>query len=301
MVDWQLLEKPTSWHWVLDGGWSCIWSFPSGQLPLPFAQVLPSKHAMPALVFQHVKEFFPPRIEDPNVWKHWNLNCSVGSTMFCHLWIVCSDGLRYHSTGITRIGWFLSTFTEGMHFALSEWYPWLAPMGDYVPCVCVIWMHWAKSSWCSQVGPIMFCQCRCIILWKVLITVHWVVRLFNWFIEPQQAWAVLVDSYLPLLRECILFHQNGIQRSHKWGTRLPCPILVYWLKVLRYLCSVGSTRLPVSYMCVGWRSWVLGSVGSTEVASWRDWVYFVLSGANLRSASESINPKWNCGITVPCI
>jgi len=113
-------------------------------------------------------------------------------------------------------------------------------MGDYVPCVCVIWMHWAKSSWCSQVGPIMFCQCRCIILWKVLITVHWVVRLFNWFIELQQAWAVLVDSYLPLLRECILFHQNGIQRSHKWGTRLPCPILVYWLKVLRYLCSVDQ-------------------------------------------------------------
>ena len=120
---------------------------------------------------------------------------------------------------------------------------------------------------------------------------HWVVRLFNWFIELQQAWAVLVDSYLPLLRECILFHQNGIQHSHKWGTRLPCPILVYWLKVLRSLCSVWSTRLPVSYMCAGWRSWVLGSVWSTEVASWRDWVYFVLSGANLRCASESISPK----------
>ena len=148
--------------------------------------------------------------------------------VFC----IANNWNNWAAAGLSCIDWFLSTFTEGMHFALSEWDPWLAPMGDYVPCVCVIWMHWAKSSWCSQVGPIMFCQCRCITLWKVLITVHWVVRPFIWFIEPQQAWAVLVDSYLPLLRECILFHQNGIQHSHKWGTRLPCPILVYCDKSL---------------------------------------------------------------------
>ena len=44
---------------------------------------------------------------------------------------------NWAAAGLSCIGWFLSTFTEGMHFALSEWDPWLNTNGGLCSlCVC---------------------------------------------------------------------------------------------------------------------------------------------------------------------
>ena len=53
--------------------------------------------------------------------------------MFCHLWIVCSDGLRCHSTGITRILvlWNASCFGNMESTIFVQ-------MGDQMSCVCAL-------------------------------------------------------------------------------------------------------------------------------------------------------------------